>query len=232
MVFFLITLLPQINLGINILTSEGERYLYLPNLGLSLIVAALLFSLKQKTIRLILTSLLLLASISLLIIRLCHWREASDYTKKVMAQFAPYVQDSHSWQQIFIGLPDNYQGAFIFRNGFNEALKLSYPTFQASPQIIPVASFLVGQEINWLYREGEIIGHSSELTFLPINSVPVFDYKLINEQTIEARYHFNLAAGYILKLNQKFINSTRGHQLEFFAFDENGLLFLGRETKN
>ncbi len=229
---FVLALLPQINLGINILNSEGERYLYLPAVGLALVISSLLLSINKRTIRLMLIGLLFIGSLNLLMTRLGHWRIAGAYTKKVVEQFAPYTKDSLTHEQVFVGQPDNFKGAFIFRNGLNEALLLNYPDFKASSWVVPVSSFLSGQKINWQHQEDEIIGQSSEFTFMPIKSIPSFDYELLNEQVIEARYHFSLANGYRLRPTQIFNNLIKDRPVQFFAFNQDGLVLLERETEN
>ncbi len=228
---FLVTLLPQLNLGINILDSQGERYLYLPTVGLAIVVASLLFSLTKRLKQLVFV-VLLLASVSLLTVRLQHWQVAGSYSRKVIEQFAPYVSDSLNYQQVFIGLPDNYKGAFIFRNGFNEALKLNYPKYEPSRWLMPIRSYFFGQAIVWQKNGDTIKGDGTDLTFTLTNNSDYFEHRLLQPTIIEDRYHFILGQGYEITPNLRFKAVEKKSPVQFFVFDENGLVLLKTKTVN
>lgn len=108
--------------GLSTRTSESDRFLYLPSAFLCTIIAVLVMRIPQRMLRL--TAVAVLFSGSFWMLRQNHrnWEYASATTAQILTQLpAPPTSGL-----LFIsGLPDSYDGAFIFRNGFREAAHLS-----------------------------------------------------------------------------------------------------------
>lgn len=230
-VIFAVTLAPQLNLGINILNSEGERYLYLPSLGLAAALTSLLFSLKSGFMRRAGTAVFVLLFVSILISRVLHWRVAGEYSQRAVREFSSIM--SRQLNPIFLGVPDNYRGAFIFRNGLNEALKLNYPSYEPSPWIAPMRSYLFGQPINWEVINNEAVGKSPQHAFVGQNkNDQYYEAKFANVQATEPRYNFTLGREFRFKLTDKFFRNMDSAIPTYVVFTEQGLSSLEVKAVN
>lgn len=196
---FLISILPQLNLGINLLTSEGERYLYLPALGVAIVVATCVWSIPRQNLRASAVILLFCSSLLLLMPRVMNWKTAGDYAARAIQQLVQVLKERPT-SLVLLAPPDNYQGAFIFRNGLREALLLSGETLP--PQLIITSSktyLRPGLTIAWQNTRREIKGTASKPTFNVLPALPheSYQFSFIGEQMIESRYNFTLATTYI-----------------------------------
>jgi hypothetical protein len=118
----LISLLPVINLGISHRDTQGQRFLYLPSSFTSLYIAFLLASIRsnKKVVITLLLSLLLIFT-SFLYSTNQNWVQASQIGKNILTSLEQFNRS----ERLFItGLPDNFNGAYIYRNGFHNAIKL------------------------------------------------------------------------------------------------------------
>ena len=108
--------------GVSTRTSESDRFLYLPSAFLCTIMAVLVTRIPQRTLRLVAVASLFIGSFWMLRQNHRNWEHASATTEHILSQL-PLPPTSG---RLFIsGLPDSYHGAFIFRNGFREAVHLS-----------------------------------------------------------------------------------------------------------
>jgi hypothetical protein len=65
-----------------------------------------------------------------------NWHEASKISKKIIDDFGRVVDISNqNAGLVFFLLPDNYEGAHVFRNGLTLALSFYYPTYHPVPVI-------------------------------------------------------------------------------------------------
>ena len=118
-VFFLITLIPVLPLGIDTHDTESERFLYFPSVFFILSVVLLFiifFEKKYKTVY-----VLLVAGIITLWFSYDSFMLSSIVTKTTLSAIheIPFTDTMFCRQ-----LPDQYKGAFIFRNGFKSMIKL------------------------------------------------------------------------------------------------------------
>lgn len=123
---FLASLAPAINLRVEVFTTQGERFLYLPTVFSSLALAHVASKLARRSRAL--AAALLLAVLSLYAFALwktnAHWREASRISRDTLAEITRLSGDGADL--LILNLPDNFAGAHLFRNGVPEALS----TFQ------------------------------------------------------------------------------------------------------
>lgn len=118
-------LLPALNLRINVYDTQGERFLYLPSVFFSVLVARALTNgpARAATVRrAALVCLLLLYALGLWTTNRT-WREASAFSRRLVADV---VGQSTRGDVLILNAPDNLRGAYVFRNGFEQALR----TFQ------------------------------------------------------------------------------------------------------
>ncbi|MCA1641999.1 MAG: hypothetical protein LC785_08630 [Acidobacteria bacterium] len=122
---FLVCLLPTINLRVDVYTTQGERYLYLPSAFSSIAVAcALARSARHK---------LALAAIACLLVFYAGalwqtnriWRQASDLSRSIVEDIGGQTADGST--VYVLNAPDTLRGAHLYRNGLAEAVALFLP---------------------------------------------------------------------------------------------------------
>lgn len=119
-IFLLISFLPYLSLGINTHTVEGERYEYLPSVFASLLLVQFIFMITaNKNHQLILLSVLFAYHIIHLKIANHYYTTASSISKKTFEQ----INQLNGKKRLFIdSLPIEFNGALIFRSGFDEGV--------------------------------------------------------------------------------------------------------------
>lgn len=119
-VFLLISFLPYLSLGINTHTVEGERYEYLPSVFASLLLVQFIFMLTaNRNFQLILLSVLFTYHIICLTISNGYYTTACSISKKTFEQ----INQLKGRKRLFIdSLPLEFNGALIFRSGFDEGV--------------------------------------------------------------------------------------------------------------
>jgi len=214
---FVATLLPHLNLGINILTSEGERYLYLPSLGLAGLVVIPIWSWFKSIWRQVALAIILLLSLSLLVYRLANWQIAGNYTKYTLGQLSTYANSSEIL--VLLAPLDSFRGAFVWRNGLVEAILLKYPNIKVNINIPSVRLWLSDgrASIKWLQEKNKIIGMSNQLVFTrgPGVDKNAQDQVFRRGIEIESRYGFILAAQYVYTPITNLMPSPKVHYLGF-----------------
>jgi len=127
MLFFLmiasvISMLPVINLGISQIDTQGERFIYLPSV-FSSIFTIFLFDLiinNRKYFIISFVCLSLFFGISLYRSNE-NWREAGEISESILNSLNNVAKADRLY---IVNLPDNINGAYIYRNGIIEAIHL------------------------------------------------------------------------------------------------------------
>jgi hypothetical protein len=119
---FLAVILPVLSLRVSLLNTEGERMVYLPSVFSTLwIVAALERFLPRRAPRLIVLALLFLLNATGLVFATRNWSAAGTLSARI-------VEDVRLMRPAgrlrVANLPDNLNGAYVFRNGFPDAVRL------------------------------------------------------------------------------------------------------------
>jgi hypothetical protein len=103
-------------------TSESDRVLYFPSLFVCMISALLLlFCIKKKAYRLIAMVLTFAYSLFFLEKNNLNWIKASAITRSVMEKIKG---DRSRSTHYFLNIPNEIDGAFVFRMGFSDAVYL------------------------------------------------------------------------------------------------------------
>lgn len=186
-IFFVLTLAPVVYLQLNHLTGEGERFIYLPSVGFSILLAVLvgdLFGRKSKVLLPI--SVALVISIYFgwsLWNKNTNWQRAGELSRSLLFNFGQTVDLTKPNRGVVIlGLPDNFRGAQIFRNGWLAALDLYYPFY--TPDLLTVKAGLNissdsdAAAINWQTTADGFIGESARPIFYGTKNLDSLDYKM------------------------------------------------------
>jgi protein O-mannosyl-transferase len=129
-----VSLVPVASFGINLtgtyFSEEGERYGYLPSLFFAVLAAALIIAAYKKisrhaALRIIfyLLCILMVAGLSgQLLIKNWRYEQAGIAAKQTLFGAVSQMEKGGYVGVLFFGLPDNFHGAPIFRNGWQEAI--------------------------------------------------------------------------------------------------------------
>lgn len=121
-VCFLLSLLPSLTLRVNYLDTQGERFLYFPSVFSSIWLAGitLLFPKRKRAALAVLTVFVIWSAIHLYRVNE-NWVTASRLSRTIIGDI---VSKTDGRKILAVNVPDNYRGAYVFRNGFREAIRL------------------------------------------------------------------------------------------------------------
>jgi hypothetical protein len=121
MAFALISLLIPVAFGISTRTSESDRLLYFPSCFICmLLIAAILLIFKNKSVRWLWISGISIYFLCFLEINNTRWVKASAAAESILEK----VRNRGTENVILINVPDELEGAFVFRNGLVRALEI------------------------------------------------------------------------------------------------------------
>lgn len=131
LLFIFVTAIPTLKILYITDTLQGSRFLYLPSAGACLILAVLVkadsFSKRKavEALRFLLPSAVIILFLLMHRVNSQPWKQAGAASKTMVEQALRPIRSLPPPQQVFVlYLPDNIQGAYIFRNGFSAALDL------------------------------------------------------------------------------------------------------------
>jgi hypothetical protein len=110
-------------------TLEGARYLYLATCAWTLVVADLIAAVSERVEhrwRVFGAAIATMAVIFAVSVQreIRVWRQAADLRDRVLADARSAIERAGCAQPTFRGVPDSVEGAYVFRNGFSEALAI------------------------------------------------------------------------------------------------------------
>lgn len=111
--------------GVSIQTSESDRMLYFPSVFVCLIVAYLIiYKMKNNWLQWFSTISLFIYFLFFLEINNSHWKKASELTSYVLGKMNDVTRSDKKDRIFFLNIPEELEGAYVFRQGFSSALKL------------------------------------------------------------------------------------------------------------
>ena len=105
---------------------QGSRYLYLPACGWAILLSALLLDSSRAAparLGLLMTAALALMWAGGTRLHLADWEGASRLRDRVLASADSQLRRTDCGMVHFTGIPDSVGGAYVFRNGFLEAIE-------------------------------------------------------------------------------------------------------------
>jgi len=116
---FCISTLPVINLETSFLGSiQSDRYGFLPSLFSSVIFAFLILGVTIKDRKILVLPIIFSLSYFLVLTNL-KWDKASE----IRNVFSSFFKSQKGEKTLILNIPDNYEGVYLFRNGFYELIK-------------------------------------------------------------------------------------------------------------
>ncbi|WP_413163657.1 hypothetical protein ACL6C3_29735 [Capilliphycus salinus ALCB114379] len=160
---FLLSVLPFLSMGVSIVDTQSERFLYFSSAFLSILLALILgvLLINRQFFCILLITCFSIFSINQIYLSSQTWRVASQVSKQTIESLKSLKEN----QGMFImNLPDNYKGAYIYRNGF-------YPAVQLFCPFVNVDWFIVASFQNLLNPTDEvevtgITSHEYRITLL------------------------------------------------------------------
>lgn len=118
---FFVSLLPVLGMKVSLFDTQSERFLYLPGVFASGFFTVAIISLfKERKLSLIVIVCTILFQGFFLHRSNENWTQAGRLCSGIVESIAEYDADS-----IYIlAIPDSFQGAYVFRNGLNEAVAM------------------------------------------------------------------------------------------------------------
>jgi hypothetical protein len=108
--------------GVSTRTMESDRFLYMPSVFLALLVAFAVLQFGNMVVRYVVFAAVLMVSVHFLWQGQRSWQEAYRLSAQVIADLPAPPPNA---RLLVHDLPDHVNGAFVFRNGFAEALLLA-----------------------------------------------------------------------------------------------------------
>jgi len=122
LIVLIVLLLPVINLGFSIVDSEGERFIYLPSVFFSILIVTFLDFIVRNIKYFMVSSVCILMFYGISLYWINHnWKIAGEISNSVLLSIKTLGKAD---RLVIINLPDNIKGAFIYRNGIREAIRL------------------------------------------------------------------------------------------------------------
>lgn len=108
--------------GVSTRTSESDRFLYMPSAFLSLLLAFAITRLRTGTGQALVCGAVLGCSLFFMARNHAHWRRASHRIEGII-RATP--EPPSNGRLLVWNLPEDHEGAFIFRHGYREALEFA-----------------------------------------------------------------------------------------------------------
>lgn len=121
-VCFGLSLAPAAMLGASFFDSQGERFLYIPTIFSSILLAYVLAHLRGRALAHAIAAALVAIGGIAAFRSATNWRAAGDLSASIIRQ----LDSADEGKPIaIVNLPDNVRGAYVFRNGLQEAWDLT-----------------------------------------------------------------------------------------------------------
>jgi hypothetical protein len=111
--------------GISTQTSETDRILYFPSVFVSMIAGLLVSRVKNSRFQWLAGVLIIFYSLFFLEKNNLNWKKASSVTYSMVAKILEISRMESNYGKVyFLNIPNEIDGAYVFRLGFTDALKL------------------------------------------------------------------------------------------------------------
>lgn len=121
---FAFLLAPVLNLDISLINTTNERLTYLASVfGVVLLAAMIMVPMKRKILGVSVLVILAAVNIAGLFKANATWNNAAEISKSILDSYEDIYQDKQR-HPLILNLPDSLDGAYIYRRGFYNAVKL------------------------------------------------------------------------------------------------------------
>jgi protein O-mannosyl-transferase len=111
--------------GVSTRTSESDRLLYFPSVFVCMTWAfVIVFQVTHKNLQRLLIFSTIVYNLFFLELNNLNWRKASSVTSSIVEKANEETLSGNSGRIFFVNVPDEIEGAYVFRMGFSDAMKL------------------------------------------------------------------------------------------------------------
>ena len=232
--FFVLTILPVINLSMNPLNDEGERYLYLPSVVFCIFLSMILLSFWKKYWRfafLVLIIDFLVFSSFFTVQKVQNWQKASGISQGIINDVGQLVELREQGQAVvFLALPELYEGAQVMRNALNYAIDFYYPNNNYKGYFLPIYTRLDRHNwnkdlIEWQKTDKGFYGKTVDDKFI----VSGIATGINNDLYFELRgydYEILMSNSIWLEVMLNFKKENKDEKVHWLSFDEGRLIRL------
>ncbi len=131
---FILSLIPVIGMPISLTDSQSDRYAYLPSIFLIILVVLFIKTVfRKKRYSIVLLTIITSLYSYALVQANVNWKIAGTISQDIVNKLVGYDKCDHLF---VINIPDNLNGAYIFRNGLDYAIPLFMPAPPYSKLIV------------------------------------------------------------------------------------------------
>ena len=150
--------------GVSTQTSESDRMLYFPSVFVSMIGAfGIVFMVKRPRLQWILIFLVIAYNLVFLELNNMNWRKASTITMAILEKIREEKHRGEPGRIFFLNIPNEVNGAYVFRLGFPDALQLYG---MDSTRFIAV-NYLPRKDLEMMRNKIILRQHQSEIVLPP-----------------------------------------------------------------
>lgn len=115
---FYVSLIPALPMPVSLFSLEGERHLYMPSIFLCSLLPLIVLALsRSRMVAVGVTCLLIVVEGYALQESNTRWVAAAQLSEEIAQEMTQYDPQT----TVVLNIPDNFQGAYVFRNGLNSA---------------------------------------------------------------------------------------------------------------
>lgn len=196
---FLLSLLPTITMSVALYDTQSERFLYFPSVFVAIsTVYTIVFIVRFKAIKIVILFVLIVFSGYQLWQVNSNWMRAGELSRNILCSLANQIYHPHI---LILNVPDNLDGAYVFRSGLPNAIRLYMNTNDISCDIIIRHDIYSIQESFRIYQHETnplhfslFLGEGSNSYF--IGTCNLFEISKIYEGHFEIDLKYNLEQEY------------------------------------
>jgi protein O-mannosyl-transferase len=166
--------------GVNTRTSESDRLLYFPSVFVCMIWALLIvFNVNHKGLQRLLIFSTIAYNLVFLELNNLNWRRASSITASILDKINEEKHSGNSGRIYFMNIPDEIEGAYVFRIGFSDAMKL----YGFDPNRFVDVNYLPRSEMSEIKHEIILNTDKTEISLPPdiiLKKMPSGNYQIFD----------------------------------------------------
>jgi len=217
--FFVIATLPILPLSYAMNISEGDRFAYLPSVGIAIFAGlAFYFFIRYSRLKIlppVLVAIIIIYLGSSLFLKNSYWGEAGKISQALVQDFGKKVDLKEPQGIVLLTLPDNFHGAQVLRNGWFSAISIFYPDYKKDMLLI-MTRINLGSGVNgiWLAAKDGFLAAGIEGFFHGAREIKSADYTLKVEG-----YDKKISSGKAIKIifTKQFLEQMKDKKITFLA---------------
>jgi protein O-mannosyl-transferase len=171
--------------GVSTQTSESDRLLYFPSVFVCMIWALLIvFIISHKGLQRLLIFSTFVYGLVFLELNNLNWRKASSITRSMLKKVNEETASGNSGRIYFMNIPEEIEGAYVFRIGFSDAMKL----YGFDPGRFVVINYLHRSVPDQIKNDVMAIGDTTVISLSPdiiLKKLPLGNYQIYEQAKLK-----------------------------------------------